>query len=175
MKDQLTHLDAKGRAQMVDIGAKPISTRFAKAQGMVSMAAETFALLQRGDAKKGDVLAVAKLAGIMAAKRTAELIPLCHSIPLSHISLDLRLVEGEASAVCIVAEAQTTAATGVEMEALTAVGVAALTIYDMLKAVDRAICIREIRLLEKSGGLSGDYRADPGNATAQSQETTDES
>lgn len=175
MHDQLSHLDAKGQAQMVDISAKPISTRFAKAQGMVSMGVETFALLKRGDAKKGDVLAVAKLAGIMAAKRTADLIPLCHPIPLSSISLDLRLMEGEEPTVFITAEVQTAASTGVEMEALTAVSISALTIYDMLKAVDRAICVREIRLVEKRGGQSGDYHADHSTATAQSLETTDES
>lgn len=158
MSQKLTHLDDAGRASMVDVGAKPDTERAATAEGSVYMQAETLRLIREGNLKKGDVLAVARIAGIMAAKRTAELIPLCHPIPLTKISVELALDE-EASAIKITATAHTIGKTGVEMEALTAVSVAALTIYDMAKAVDRAMRISDIRLLEKRGGVHGDYTA----------------
>ncbi|MYD10296.1 MAG: cyclic pyranopterin monophosphate synthase MoaC [Chloroflexi bacterium] len=156
---KLTHLNSEGQAEMVDVGAKAATERLARAGGSVIMRAETLRLIQDGDIKKGDVLGTARIAGIMAAKRAAELIPLCHPLPLSKISLDLSLDEA-AGAVQIEATVKTTAQTGVEMEALTAVSVAALTIYDMAKAVDRAMRITDIRLLEKRGGVRGDYLAE---------------
>jgi cyclic pyranopterin phosphate synthase len=149
---------------MVDVGAKDDTERIAIAGGEVAMQPETLRLIRDGALKKGDVLTVARVAGIMAAKRTSELIPLCHPIPLTHLDLDLTLDEAE-SKVMIRATARTIGKTGVEMEALTAVSVAALTIYDMAKAVDRAMHIQNIRLIEKHGGKSGDYIAenlDPG-------------
>lgn len=155
---KLTHLNSEGQAEMVDVGAKAATERLARAGGSVIMRAETLRLIQDGDIKKGDVLGTARIAGIMAAKRAAELIPLCHPLALSKIALDLSLDEA-AGAVQIVATVKTTAQTGVEMEALTAVSVAALTIYDMAKAVDRAMRITDIRLLEKRGGVRGDYLA----------------
>lgn len=157
MSDQLTHLDEQGRARMVDVGAKPDSERVAVAQGMVMMQAETLRLIREGALKKGDVLTVARIAGVMAAKRTSELIPLCHPIALTHIDVDLVLDE-EHCAVAITAIARTIGKTGVEMEALTAVSAAALTVYDMAKAVDRGMTISDIRLLEKHGGQHGDYK-----------------
>ena len=160
MKKQLTHLDSKGQAHMVDISAKPVTVRYAKAMGVVSMGDATFKKLQTGDVKKGDVLSVARLAGIMAAKRTSDLIPLCHPIPISSVSINLQLNQLNNPSVLITATVQTTASTGVEMEALSAVSVTALTIYDMLKAIDRSMCIKEIRLIEKRGGQSGDYHAE---------------
>lgn len=159
MSDQLTHLDGEGRATMVDVGAKPDSKRSAVATGAVYMQAQTLQLIRDGNMKKGDVLTIARIAGIMGAKRTAELIPLCHPIPLTKISVDLWL-DDEAQAVRIQAAAHTIGKTGVEMEALTAVNVAALTIYDMAKAVDRAMRIGDIRLMEKRGGVHGDYVAE---------------
>ena len=159
MDDHLTHLDEQGRARMVDVGAKPDSERVAVAGGVVTMQAETLRLIREGALKKGDVLTVARIAGIMAAKRTAELIPLCHPIALSQIEVDITLDE-RANAARIKATARTTGKTGVEMEALTAVSVAALTIYDMAKAVDRSMRLSEIRLLEKHGGVHGDYVAE---------------
>lgn len=156
MSDHLTHLDDRGTARMVDVGAKPESERTAVAAGSVYAQPETIRLIREGALKKGDVLTVARIAGIMAAKRTSELIPLCHPIALTHIDLDLTL-DVEANAVRITATARTTGKTGVEMEALTAVSVAALTVYDMAKAVDRAMRISDIRLLEKHGGQHGDY------------------
>ncbi|WOE74952.1 cyclic pyranopterin monophosphate synthase MoaC [Alterisphingorhabdus coralli] len=158
MADKLTHFDEAGQAHMVDVGAKPVTHRRAVAQGRVSMSAAALAQIVSGDSKKGDVLGTARLAGIMAAKRTAELIPLCHSLPLSKVALSLECNE-EQSAVLVEAEVETQAQTGVEMEALTAVGVACLTLYDMLKAVDRGMVIGEIRLVAKSGGQSGDWAA----------------
>ncbi len=155
---KLTHLDETGRAEMVDVGAKPATARSATAAGRVLMAAETLRLIREGDMKKGDVLNVARIAGIMAAKRTAELIPLCHPLPINKIALDLRINEA-ACAIEIRATVKTQGKTGVEMEALAAVTVAALTIYDMAKAVDRAMRISDIRLLEKRGGQRGDYTA----------------
>lgn len=159
MEDHLTHLDESGKARMVDVGAKPESERVAVAEGAVYMQPETLRLIQEGAMKKGDVLAVAKIAGVMAAKRTADLIPLCHPIALTQIDLDLT-IDAEANAVRITATARTVGKTGVEMEALTGVSVAALTIYDMAKAVDRAMRLSDIRLLEKRGGQHGDYRAE---------------
>lgn len=156
---KLTHIDEQGRAEMVDVGEKPDSERIAIAEGRVFMKPETFALMQAGQMKKGDVLGVARIAGIMAAKRTSELIPLCHPIALNKVGVDIQL-EVETHSAHIVAQARTTGKTGVEMEALTAVSVAALTIYDMAKAVDREMRIGDIRLLEKRGGQRGDYVAE---------------
>ena len=158
MDDKLTHLDADGTANMVDVGDKPDSQRVAVAAGCVYMKPETLRLIQEGNIKKGDVLSIARIAGIMAAKRTSELIPLCHPIAINKISIDLSL-NPEKSAVEIVATVRTTGKTGVEMEALTAVSTAALTIYDMAKAVDREMRLSDIRLLEKRGGVHGDYIA----------------
>ena len=158
MAGELTHLDRTGRARMVDVGAKAMTAREALATGRVRMAAETLKKALSGDTKKGSVRAVAEIAGIMAAKRTAELIPLCHPIPLTSVSVDIAADEA-AVALVVTARAKTSGQTGVEMEALTAVSVACLTIYDMLKASDRAMVIEGITLLEKSGGASGDYRA----------------
>lgn len=159
MNDQLTHLDEHGAARMVDVGSKPDTERLAVAEGWVTVQPETLRLIQEGALKKGDVLTVARLAGIMAAKRTAELIPLCHPVPLTHVDVTLALDAG-ANAVRITATARTIGKTGVEMEALTAVTVAALTVYDMAKAVDRAMRITDIRLLDKRGGQRGDYTAE---------------
>jgi cyclic pyranopterin phosphate synthase len=154
----LTHIDDKGEARMVDVSAKPATERTAVAEGRVIMSKATLELVVSGNAKKGDVLGTARLAGIMAAKRTAELIPLCHPLALSKVSVDItadRKLPG-----CIVrATAKVTGATGVEMEALTAVSVACLTIYDMIKAVERGVRIDGIHLVEKKGGKSGHYRA----------------
>jgi len=158
MEQRLTHLDESGRADMVDVGTKPDSERVAVATGRVTMLPETMALIEQGALKKGDVLTIARIAGIMAAKRTSELIPLCHPIPLNKIAVEVHLNK-ELSAVEIMATARTTGKTGVEMEALTAVSVAALTIYDMAKAVDRGMQIEGVRLLEKRGGIHGDYIA----------------
>ncbi len=152
----LTHLDEQGSAHMVDVGSKPDSERIAVAAGTVWMEAETLRLIREGALKKGDALTVARIAGIMAAKRTSELIPLCHPIPLTQIDVQLTLSDQE-GAVQITATARTVGKTGVEMEALTAVSTAALTIYDMAKAVDRGMRIGDIRLLEKHGGVHGDY------------------
>jgi len=156
---ELTHIDASGRAQMVDIAAKAPTVRLARAGGLVRMQPATLALIVAGNLQKGDVLAVARIAGIMAAKKCAELIPLCHPLPLNQVALELHCDAAE-SVVRIRATVSTTGKTGVEMEALTAVSVAALTIYDMAKAVDRGMRLEGIRLLEKRGGASGDYRAE---------------
>lgn len=165
--DVLTHLDEAGQARMVDIAAKPDSERTAIAGGRVRMAAETLRLIRDGQMKKGDVIGIARIAGIMAAKRTADLIPLCHPIALTFLDVEITLDEA-AHAAIITATARTVGKTGVEMEALTAVTVAALTIYDMAKAVDRAMTIEDVRLLEKRGGVHGDYtaHADPDGALA---------
>lgn len=152
---KLTHVDKTGRVTMVDVGSKPDTARLAVARGHITMKPETLALIRDGAVKKGDVLAVAQIAGIMAAKRTAELIPLCHPLPTTHIEVNLSLDE-QASRILIESRVQTVGKTGVEMEALTAVSVAALTIYDMAKAVDRSMRIEAIRLVEKHGGQSGD-------------------
>ena len=156
----LTHLDQRGQARMVDVGGKPVTAREAVAEGRVRMSAETFRKALDGDSKKGSVRAAAEFAGVMAAKKTSELIPLCHQIPLSSIKVEIAADEKN-SALTVTARAKTTGQTGVEMEALTAVSVACLTIYDMLKASDRAMVIEGITLLEKSGGASGDYRRAP--------------
>ena len=156
MVGELTHLDRTGRARMVDVGAKAVTAREALATGRVRMAAETLKKALSGDSKKGSVRAVAEIAGIMAAKRTAELIPLCHPVALTSVSVE---IEADEAALVVTARVKTSGQTGVEMEALTAVSVACLTIYDMLKAADRAMVIEGITLLEKSGGASGDYRA----------------
>jgi len=152
--NKLTHIDESGHARMVDVSAKAETVREATAKGRVTMQPETLALITTGAAKKGDVLAVARLAGIMAAKRTADLIPLCHPLPIAAVTVDLDLTD---TAVDITATIRTTGRTGVEMEALTAVSVAALTVYDMLKAADRAMTIEAIRVVAKSGGKSGDF------------------
>ena len=154
---QLSHLDSEGRARMVDVGHKPDTERVAVAKGEVRMKAETLSLIRAGAMKKGDVLTVAQLAGVMAAKRTAELIPLCHPLPLTHIDVQLELketLEGNSGGVEITATVRTTGKTGVEMEALTAVSVAALTVYDMAKAVEKTMQITNVRLVEKHGGKS---------------------
>lgn len=151
---KLSHLDDSGRARMVDVGGKPDTERVAIAKGEVLMRPETLALIREGALKKGDVLTVAQLAGIMAAKRTAELIPLCHPLPLSHVAVDLEL-DDALPGVRITATVRTTGKTGVEMESLTAVSVAALTVYDMAKAVERTMRIANIRLIEKHSGRSG--------------------
>jgi len=158
MTKDLTHLDQSGQARMVDVGGKPATAREALARGRVRMSAPTLKAALAGDAKKGSVRAAAEIAGIMAAKRTSELIPLCHPIPLSSVTVEISADEA-VGALVVTASARTTGQTGVEMEALTAVSVACLTIYDMLKAMDRAMVIEGIALLEKSGGASGDYRA----------------
>jgi cyclic pyranopterin phosphate synthase len=151
----LTHVDARGRVTMVDVGGKPVTARQAIARGEIRMSAAARAAIRRGQVKKGDPLQAARLAGIMAAKRTSELIPLCHPLPLSSVRLELTATR---NGYRIEAAVRTTARTGVEMEALTAVAVAALTVYDMLKAVDKAMVIGDIVLIEKTGGKSGDYR-----------------
>ncbi|MEI6096821.1 MAG: cyclic pyranopterin monophosphate synthase MoaC [Alphaproteobacteria bacterium] len=154
----LTHFDDQGHAHMVDISAKPVTQRMAIAEGYVQMTAETLALITEGRAKKGDVLGVARLAGIMAAKRTADLIPLCHPLPLTRVALDL-VADASLPGVRVTATVKTAGVTGVEMEALTAVSVACLTIYDMLKAAQKSMAIGGIRLLLKDGGKSGLYEA----------------
>jgi len=158
MQGELTHLDQSGQARMVDVGGKPVTTREAVAEGRVCMSSQTLKKALAGDSKKGSIRGAAEFAGIMAAKRTAELIPLCHQIALSSVRVTINADEA-ASALVVTASARTTGPTGVEMEALTAVSVACLTIYDMLKASDRAMVIDGITLLEKRGGASGEYRA----------------
>lgn len=152
---KLTHLDEQGRARMVDVGAKPDTERIAIAKGEVHMKSQTLELIRAGQIKKGDVLTIAQIAGISASKRTSELIPLCHPLPLTKVDVDLSLDEN-LSGVIITAAAKTIGKTGVEMEALTAVSVAALTIYDMAKAAEKTMRIQNIRLVEKHGGQSGD-------------------
>ncbi len=153
----LTHFDKDGRARMVDVSAKAETTRRAVAEGRVVFSKETYAAIWDGGVKKGDIASVAELAGVMGAKRTSDLIPLCHPLPIDKVSL--RIEPNDASlAFVVTAEVKTSGKTGVEMEALTAVSIACLTIYDMAKAVDKAITIENIRLLEKSGGKSGDYK-----------------
>ena len=155
MSKKLTHLNEQGQLHMVDVGHKPETERMAVAKGEIIMKPETLRLVQEGALKKGDVLGVARVAGIMAAKRTADLIPLCHPLALTHINVDLEL-EPSLPGVRITAEVRTKGKTGVEMEALTAVSVAALTVYDMAKAVEKTMRIQNIRLVEKHGGVSGD-------------------
>ena len=158
----LTHFDAQGQAHMVDVGAKPATRRVAIATGRIEMLPETLALIESGSAKKGDVLGIARIAGIMAAKKTSELIPLCHPLALSRVAIELEAARADgasAGAVICTATVETTGPTGVEMEALTAVQVALLTIYDMCKAVDRGMVMTGVRLLQKHGGKSGSYVA----------------
>jgi cyclic pyranopterin phosphate synthase len=159
VSDRLTHLDESGAARMVDVGAKAQTARAATAEAVVRMAPATAAAMARGDTAKGDVVATARLAGIQAAKRTSELIPLAHSLSLTSVDVDLAIDE-EAGAVEISATARTFGRTGVEMEALTAAAVCALTIYDMVKALERGVTIEHVRLREKSGGRSGTWRRD---------------
>ena len=162
---KFTHLDEKGKARMVDVGQKSDTERFAMAKGRVVMMPSTLELIQKGGVAKGDVLAVARVAGIMGGKRTPDLIPMCHPLLLTHVSLELEpavSADGRTGIVDITASVKTTGKTGVEMEALTAVSVAALTIYDMCKAVDRTMQIESIRLAQKSGGKSGDIILETG-------------
>jgi len=153
---KLSHLNQRGEAHMVDVSEKAVTTRTARAEGFVAMLPATLALIETGTAKKGDVLATARIAGIMAAKRTHELIPLCHPLAITKVTVDLE-PQAAPPGVRIVSEVRVTGQTGVEMEALTAVSVAALTIYDMLKAADKAMTISAIRLIAKTGGRSGTY------------------
>jgi cyclic pyranopterin phosphate synthase len=159
-RTRLTHLDRRGQARMVDVAAKPVTEREAVAECSVRMAAGTIAAVRDSELSKGDALAVARVAGIMAAKRTAELIPLCHPLPLSFAGVEAA-VDADAGVITLTAEARTTASTGVEMEALTAASIAALTVYDMVKGLERGARIAEVILLEKSGGRSGDWRRAP--------------
>jgi len=156
---KLTHFNQAGEAHMVDIGDKNSSARRAVAAGRISMQPETLALIEQGGHKKGDVLGVARVAGIMATKRTAELVPMCHPLALTHVAVEFE-IDADASAIDCSVTAETTGQTGVEMEALTGVQVALLTIYDMCKAVDRGMVIGDVRLLQKSGGKSGDWQRD---------------
>ncbi len=154
---ELTHFNAQGEAHMVDVGAKAKTARMAIAGGSIKMQAETLALIANKGHKKGDVLQVARIAGIMAAKKTADLIPLCHPIPITHIRIDFQLNEKNTAVDCQV-RCETHDRTGIEMEALTACNIALLTIYDMCKAVDKAMVITEVKLLEKTGGKSSDFK-----------------
>jgi cyclic pyranopterin phosphate synthase len=155
---KLSHLDEEGRAAMVDVSAKADTERMASAEGFVRLSAEAYALAVAGNAPKGDVFGPARIAGILAAKKTSDLIPLCHPLALSHVGIDFE-TDADAHAIRIIATAKTTGPTGVEMEALTAASVAALTLYDMIKAVDRTAIIDGLRIMEKSGGKSGTYKA----------------
>jgi len=154
---ELTHLDAQGHARMVDVGAKAETARVAIAAGRIRMSAAALSAIRDGDGPKGDVLAAARIAGIMAAKKTADLIPLCHPLPLHSVSVDFAIEEG---AIRATATASLTGKTGVEMEVLTAVSLALLTIYDMAKAIDKGMVIEEVRLIEKRGGKSGHWKAE---------------
>jgi cyclic pyranopterin phosphate synthase len=158
-KLHFTHFDAAGQAHMVDVAAKGETHRVARARGEILMRPETLAMIAQGDARKGDVLGVARVAAIQAAKRSSELIPLCHPLPLTRVAVEFRL-EPERNAVTLEVRAETVGRTGVEMEALTAASIGLLTIYDMCKAVDRGMRIGEIRLIEKSGGKSGHWQAE---------------
>jgi cyclic pyranopterin phosphate synthase len=155
---ELTHFDAGGRAHMVDVGAKAVTTREAVAEGRIRMRPETLALIRAGGHSKGDVLGVARIAGIMAAKKTAELVPLCHPLPLTAVEVAFETRDGPPAEVVCTARVRCSGRTGVEMEALTTVQVALLTIYDMCKAVDRGMTMDGVRLMAKSGGKSGDWR-----------------
>ena len=157
-QNSLTHFDADGQAHMVDVGAKAETRRVAVASGRIVMQPETFAMIRTGTAKKGDVLGIARIAAIQASKRSSELIPLCHPIPLTRVTVEFQLDDAESALSCTVS-AETVGRTGVEMEALTAVSVGLLTIYDMCKAVDRGMRIEGIQLLEKLGGKSGHWKA----------------
>lgn len=167
MSAKLTHLDDKGAARMVDVSDKDVTARTARAGGFVSMSRQTLALVTEGKAKKGDALATARIAGIMAAKRTHELIPLCHPIGLTKVTVDLEPQQNPPG-IAVISEVKVTGQTGVEMEALTAASVACLTIYDMLKAAEKGMVIGPIRLLEKTGGKSGDFVAAPAAKDAAS-------
>ena len=156
--NKLTHFDASGQAHMVNVGDKPNTQRIAIAKGRITMLPETFSMIEAGTHKKGDVLGIARIAGIQASKKTSDLIPLCHPLALTHVSLEFSLNKDSSSISCQV-RAETTGPTGVEMEALTAVQVALLTIYDMAKAVDRGMVMGDVHLLEKSGGKSGEWKA----------------
>ena len=156
----LTHFDAHGQAHMVDVGGKSETQRVALASGIIRMQAATLALIQGGNVKKGDVIGVARIAAIQAAKRTAELIPLCHPLPITRVAVNFE-IDAATSSVRCTAQVETFGRTGVEMEALTAVQIGLLTIYDMCKAADRGMVMGEIRVLEKHGGKSGDWVADP--------------
>ncbi|MDT8283578.1 MAG: cyclic pyranopterin monophosphate synthase MoaC [Gammaproteobacteria bacterium] len=160
--DQLNHFNQRGDAHMVDVGDKPVSQRLAIAEGTISMQPATLQRILQGDNKKGDVLGVARVAGVMAAKKTADLIPLCHPLQLSHVDIQLDADEVKQTVHCLV-EVKTSGQTGVEMEALTAVQITLLTIYDMCKAMDRGMVISDIRLVKKSGGKSGDWDSGDGN------------
>ncbi len=155
--NKLTHFDASGQAHMVNVGDKPNTHRIAIATGKITMLPETFSMIEAGTHKKGDVLGIARIAGIQASKKTSDLIPLCHPLALTHVSLEFTLNKDTSSIACQV-RAETTGPTGVEMEALTAVQIALLTIYDMAKAVDRGMVMGDIHLLEKSGGKSGEWK-----------------
>lgn len=155
----LTHFDAQGQAHMVDVGAKPATHRIAVAEGRITMQPATLAIIQSGTAKKGDVLGIARIAGIMAAKKTSDLIPLCHPLALTRVAVEFELLPETSSVRCL-ATVETIGPTGVEMEALTAVQVALLTVYDMCKAVDKGMVIEQVRLLEKTGGKSGHYKVE---------------
>ncbi len=156
---KLTHTDASGQARMVNVGGKPATARFARARGVIQMQQSTLSAIRDNTLKKGDALSVARIAGIMAAKRTSDLVPLCHQIPLADVQVQCTL-DDALPGVCVEATAETTAQTGVEMEALTAVSVAALTVYDMCKSADKNIVLDRIRLEAKSGGKSGDFVRD---------------
>jgi len=158
MSSPLTHFDAQGQAHMVDVSAKGETHRIARASGVIRMQAATFTLIERGQAEKGDVIGVARIAAIQAAKRTADLIPLCHPLPITRVAIEFEL-DAAASSVRCIAQVETLGRTGVEMEALTAVQIGLLTIYDMCKAADRGMVMGEIRVLEKHGGKSGDWVA----------------
>ena len=157
---KLTHIDADGRARMVDVSDKPDTVRTAEARGLVRMRPETLSLALSGGGAKGDVRAVAEIAGVMAAKRTADLIPMCHPLALSSVKVEVTAL-ADGSGLCVSARVRTTGPTGVEMEALTAVSVACLTLYDMLKAAEKGMVIEDVRLLTKTGGKSGDWAASP--------------
>ena len=157
--NKLTHFDTSGQAHMVNVGDKPNTHRIAIATGKITMLPETFNMVEAGTHKKGDVLGIARIAGIQAAKKTSDLIPLCHPLALTHVSLEFQFNKVESSIACQV-RAETTGPTGVEMEALTAVQVTLLTIYDMCKAVDRGMVMGDIKLLEKSGGKSGEWKSE---------------
>jgi cyclic pyranopterin phosphate synthase len=156
--NKLTHFDASGQAHMVNVGDKPNTHRIAIATGTITMLPETFGMIEAGTHKKGDVLGIARIAGIQASKKTSDLIPLCHPLALTHVSLEFALNKASSNITCQV-RAETTGPTGVEMEALTAVQVTLLTIYDLAKAVDRGMVIGDVHLLEKSGGKSGEWKA----------------
>ena len=156
MNSPLTHFDAQGQAHMVDVAAKEITHRVARASGVIRMLPATFALIADGTAKKGDVLGIARIAAIQASKRTADLIPLCHPLPLTHVSVEFEM-DGDGSTVRCTAQVETLGRTGVEMEALTAVQIGLLTVYDMAKAVDRGMVMGDVKVLEKHGGKSGDW------------------